>query len=491
MSLQYGPIARRGRRGQALALVTVSLTVIMGVVAFAVDLGLLYYYKTSAQAAADAAALAAATAASKDSLQCGTGITCNVPSDSACPGSAPDYLYYGCLYAAQNGYTTGGHSGRQDVKVRSGINSSPPTVSGMGNVRYWAAVTVSESHPALFSALLGIQQSTVRARATAVVTTVAGNTGTCIYALSPTGTGLRLSGSGTIDANSCSIAVNSTDTDDAIRMNGSGTIQAGVISALGGLDFNGSGRLQASTSILVNGTVHKTGSGTVTPAPAPGATAVQDPFASLSPPSFTNDHCDYSNTHITGSGTTTLNPGIYCGGISISGSGSVIFNSGAQYVINGGIDASGSGNLSFGSATYILNGGGFDASGSMSISGTGVTFYNTGGSSYRGIDLTGSGSLHLSAPLSGSLQGILFFQDRTISNLDGSRVSGSADLELNGSLYFPTTDLDYSGSFSGTPPFTVLVAKTLELSGSGSFKLKPDPTGVQTGLSKTIVTLVE
>jgi len=106
------------------------------------------------------------------------------------------------------------------------------------------------------------------------------------------------------------------------------------------------------------------------------------------------------------------------------------------------------------------------------MSGTGVTFYNTGGSdfAYKPIGISGGTSGTLSAPTSGPMEGILFFQDRSITSSQTNTVSGGSTLALEGALYFPTTPLNFSGGSTGTANYTVIVAQTLTFSGTSTVK---------------------
>jgi hypothetical protein len=71
--------------------------------------------------------------------------------------------------------------------------------------------------------------------------------------------------------------------------------------------------------------------------------------------------------------------------------------------------------------------------------------------------------VNLVAPTTGSLAGILFFQDRSIVGGAASNLSGGASATLQGALYFSTTALTYSGGASAA--YTVVVAKTVTFSG--------------------------
>ncbi len=161
-------IAKRGRRGQALLLVTFSLFAMCGLLGLAVDLGWSYFVKKSAQNAADAAALAAAYQA----LQVVGETQDFSSSDKVATASSPSQcnlslnLSIGCQYARQNGFTPGG---RQNVTLEAGINSRPNdcTTPPCVTADYWVTARTAEFIPQLFSAVLGNSTALSSARATA------------------------------------------------------------------------------------------------------------------------------------------------------------------------------------------------------------------------------------------------------------------------------------------------------------------------------------
>jgi hypothetical protein len=177
--------------------------------------------------------------------------------------------------------------------------------------------------------------------------------------------------------------------------------------------------------------------------------------------------CTQTNFSKTGSSNATLNPGVYCGGISISGSGTTTFNSG----------------------TYILNGGALSVSGSGMITGSNVMFFNTGqgGRTPAAINMSGSGQVTLSAPTAGAYQGMLFVQDRNITYGGTNSFTGSSTSTFTGTLYFPSTAVTYTGSSSGT--FTAIIAKTLTFTGTSN--IKNDPTGAYTGLGGRFSAIIQ
>jgi hypothetical protein len=103
------------------------------------------------------------------------------------------------------------------------------------------------------------------------------------------------------------------------------------------------------------------------------------------------------------------------------------------------------------------------------MTGTGVTFYNTTGSGgYAAIVLNGSATVNLSAPTSGTLAGILFFQDRSIpGSAAGSTITGNSSSTFDGAIYFATTALSFGGN-SSVSGYSIVVANQLTLSGNAS-----------------------
>jgi hypothetical protein len=170
-------------------------------------------------------------------------------------------------------------------------------------------------------------------------------------------------------------------------------------------------------------------------------------------------------------GSAVFNPGNYTfyGPVEISGNASVTLSPGTFY---GGISITGNNATTFQPGTYILAGGGLQYTGNSTLSGTGVTFYDTSGlGGYGPVNLTGNETASLSAPTSGALKGILFFQDRSISSGSAaSTVIGNSSSTIDGVVYFPTTALDYFGNSSGTG-YTFLIADQIKVIGNANMTI--------------------
>jgi hypothetical protein len=84
--------------------------------------------------------------------------------------------------------------------------------------------------------------------------------------------------------------------------------------------------------------------------------------------------------------------------------------------------------------------------------------------------------VNLSAPTSGSLNGILFFQDRTVNNPHTDSILGGSSTTLEGTLYFPNSTLKYAGNFAGADASTLLIANQVNFIGNSSLQVSPSGT---------------
>lgn len=253
---------------------------------------------------------------------------------------------------------------------------------------------------------------------------------TCVYALDKTASNaLSLTGTATVNASTCGIMVDSSSSS-ALSLTGTSSLTA--------------------KSIQIVGSYSKASNSTLSPTPQTGVAYQTDPLAFFTQP--TSSSCNYTNVNISGSVTKTLSPGTYCNGIVLASSANVTFQPG----------------------TYVLMGGGLNVSGSTTVKGSGVTFFNTAGLgyAYKPVIIGGTAVLSLTAPTSGSYQGLLFWQDRTIpAGQPVNSINGTAGLALQGVFYFPTTGLAYTGTSSNSNGSCVLlVADTITFTGTATLK---------------------
>lgn len=438
------------RSGQAIVMFTLAIPVMFMLVGFAVDTGWAYYRQQAAHAAAESAALAAVVAAG-GTYTCGSGsptVVCQ--SATACPSSissSSSNFYIACEYAQTNGFavTSGGN---QNVLVAANASSSAPAASGV-KTSYWVTVTVAEAVPQTFSAILGKPTTTVSAQSTAAAFP-SGTGGGCIYVLSPSGSGVTMSGTASISTG-CGVYVDSSSSA-AVLLSGSPSITA-----------------SGGASIDIVGNVTKSGSPTISPAPTIGVPVAPDPLASMNPPANWED---YSNCIVTGplvgsgSSSTTISPP----------------TTGGNCLVSSSIIMSGSASVSFASGFYVLEGG-INDSGSGSFTGTGVTFYLP----TSGITMSGTGDINMSAPTSGTWQGITIYQDR--SNSSSDTLSGGVNQNINGVIYMPKGSLTFSGGSGTSGTTTTMVVNTVTF--SGNTYIKNAATSSYGGGSTSGIALIE
>jgi Flp pilus assembly protein TadG len=408
---------RKSESGQIVVLTAILISLfLIGFAALVIDVGFLYSTRRNMQTVADAAAIAGANALN-------SGLTCN---SSGC-AAAQDV-------ATLNGYT----NGVSGVTVAVSTPAAKPSPS----TGTYVEVDVSQPVPTYFLRALSVNTVNVGAKAVAGFAPPL----TCMIALDPNNASktFTASGSANIKAN-CGIDVDSTSSD--------------------GLDVSGAAKIDVTPSTVgVVGSGYS-GGNAVTPPPQTGVSPVKDPYSFLVPPApcSSSGGCGAATCNALTStkqgfnpkSSQTIDPGVYCGGISISGSITVKLNPG----------------------TYILVGGNGDmVSGSAGMTGSGVTFYNTysgaNPGNYRGITFSGNSATNLSAPPVGAtvgIPGILFYQDPSIvatgNSSNGSSITGSSGTVLQGGMYFPTTMLTFSGGTSVTPENLTLVAYMLTFSG--------------------------
>jgi Flp pilus assembly protein TadG len=329
-----------------------------------------------------------------------------------------DMAVAGKADAARNGYTDGASS------VTVAINNPPSAGPNAANSAYVEAI-VSKPEPTYFLRVLGVSTISVSARAVAYE----GNGPNCIYVLNPSASGAFSANGNVTVASGCGLLVNSNSSS--------------------GLTAVGNVTITAPT-IGVVGNYTATGGASLTPTPKIGVITASDPLAYV--PAPTVGSCAHNNFKLTGTSGSVSSPyqlyaGTYCGGISVNGNAWLHFNAG----------------------TYVLAGGGMSISSNTTMTGAGVTFYNTTGSGgYGAITLGGSATVNLSAPTSGALAGILFFQDRSIpGSAAGSTITGNSSSTFDGAIYFATTALSFGGN-SSTSGYSIVVANQLTVSGNAS-----------------------
>lgn len=237
--------------------------------------------------------------------------------------------------------------------------------------------------------------------------------GACVRVLDPSASAaFEVGGSGDVDVN-CGLQINSSAGNAANR--------------------KGSSSITSTNTCITGGTNTTSG---WTPAPRTGCPAGPDPLMYLAEPSQPVATC----TPPASSGTMTANC-TYTGNITLRDN--VVFSAGTYYLKNA--------NLSLAS--------------NASISGTGVTIFMDADST---LDLSGNATVKLSSATSGTYAGILIFQSRSTPGTRTMKLSGSGEMQLDGTIYAPTVTLEMGGNSALATKTGSVIANKLKLGGSGS-----------------------
>jgi len=248
--------------GAVLMYTGFAIAVLFGVGGLAVDAGMWYATKRSAQSAADAAALAGALEVARGSNA--TTIEAKAKADAEGNG-----------YAASTGAT---------VTV-----NNPPTSGPSAGSAGAVEVIVEQPVPSFLSAVLRSEQVTVAARAVAGYRIAE----SCVYVMNPSeNAAMSIPGTADVDMD-CGAQVNSVSST-AIQQVGSSCMTASSLATSGG----------ATGSCL-------------DPQPDEDMPQTEDPFAYLTPPAAAAGPCDFTSVVVVSS-ATTLDPGNYCGGLRIT-----------------------------------------------------------------------------------------------------------------------------------------------------------------------------
>lgn len=396
----------QGARGSVMPLVALTLPVLMSLSGLGVDASSWLMAQRNLQTAADAAAMAGAWEAGR--------------------GFQDKVNYSAEKEAVNNGFVDG--QGSIAVEFSEGNGSS---VTG-DNVE----VVLRQDVPVFFLRLLGKESITVEAAATAAVTRVSDEF--CILSLDRSQDG-ALKTSGTVDLMmpDCGIAVNSAS-DRGMIVNGNVEITVQDVHLSGEYVITGNSAELTYEDLVV------------------GAPPILDPYEDLEVPAFAACTSASIKKPLKITSSTTLNPGVYCGGISASGNNTITLNPG----------------------TYIMAGGSFDVSGGGSLVGNGVTIIltNGGGSSgttsttYGQFNITGNRSISLTASTSGTYEGITVFQDRNApsNTAQGNFLTGGSTVVVDGLMYFPKQELNYGGSIATSTSgyCTRMIANTVVMHGT-------------------------
>jgi len=405
---------KRNEAGVIFIIVGLSIPLIFGAAAASVDFGQLLYIQTELQTAADAAALAATDAFEDEDEAKAIAVTyaeLNMPvADNGNVLNTSDVVL-----------------GSWDEDTSIFTAAGAPTNAVQVTLR--RATENDNAVPMYFARLIGFETRDVEVSAIAYVGQTDSNF--CILALSSDEPGaVTMNGTPSLSMPDCGLAVASSD-DGALVINGNGDLTASEICVAGG------------SAVGANATVN------------PGVTddcsnIPDDPLDELEAPTFDGETCDQTNFRVTGNGNTVeLDPGVYCGGITVAGSNNTIQLKTGEYIMNGG--------------GISVNGGTIE-----NFDPDGVMIYNTGDddNTEGEISLLGNSTINLEAMTTGTYAGVLFFVDRTIDSAADIKIAGTASTAFNGAIYAPSHNVQYNGTSSQASSCLRIIANTVTLSGT-------------------------
>jgi hypothetical protein len=322
------------------------------------------------------------------------------------------------------------------------VNIPPQSGPFTGKAGY-AEVIINYSQSRNFSTIFGGSDVLVAARAVAQGRWYSPNDG--ILILNPTAPGsLSNNGNGTMSVISAPTIIDSNSAQAAITV-GTGTCISSVFDITGVPGTSGSGTFK--------GTINS------------GQTPTPDPLAYLPEPDpSTMTIQSHNPTHASGPTTLTVSPGVYKGGIQVTGQASLVMQPGI----------------------YYMDGGGFSFSGLGSLTANGVMIVNAPKSNSDDISITGNGTINFSPPTTGTYAGISLWQVRSATNT--ITVNGNGGSTMSGTFYTAGGTLSVTGNGTNDVIGSQYISYNLTLGGNGSFSVNWDPNLV--GRTR-ILTLVE
>ena len=419
---------RRSQRGAIVVLVAACLCILLVCAAISLDGGGLLEQRRKAQATADAAAMAAA----EDLFR-------NFPTNKGVDvgGTAAARAL---SISSANGFDNNGTSSVVTVRSNPQLYLGGPnknTVVPKGYVE----VTVQRNQSRYFSSVIGAGTIPVSARAVAKGAWAPAFVGIHVLELHDP-SALRATGGGYGSVTGGAAVIVNSDSATAGVTTGGSTIHADDFSIVGGID--GAGFI---------GDVH-TG---MEPQPDPLRNIPQPTKASLPDQSSGPKH--YSN------GNRVISPGVYHGGITITGQANVTMLPGIYYMDGGGFSFSGQGNL-------LANG---------------VMIYNAPSGSSDTISLSGSngGSVTMTPPTSGTYKGMTLFQERTATQV--MNISGNGGFYVTGTFYTANSLMNVTGN-GDAHIGSQYISRYLDLNGTGNLLVDYNPDQV---VPRRVLNLVE
>ncbi len=454
---------RSDENGQVLVLTAFCMLALLGFLALAVDVGMLYREKRIVQTAADAGALAAAA-------QIGTYPDGSTPAQTA---------------ATQNGLTLGSGAGEATV-----VAIVLPGTSTTGYIQ----VVVTEHTPTFFMSVQGSKYSTIDVSAAAEASYGLSGSNECMLGLSQTGaavpyaSGVETDGSTSMIWNTTVMSDVATEGNSRINAPGCGVQACGPSTEVSGngetaagLYAWGSGSINAeSTSAPSYGTDNSGSTISATPV-IKGCSG--DPMASSMPSAPSPGSCidpSWMSNHAAGGQAETISQGTYCN-FNTENVSTLTMNPGLYIIKTTFSTNSGTKIVGNGVTIYLVQG---------VIANANNYTYVAGGATPYGV---GNGTtMNISAPSSGPYAGIAIWDGNSSSSSpDTFTFGGGASSTFSGAIYAPNTNL-LLGNGSGTSTLSSnVIANTIMIVGGSTITNNYVSSGSSGGAGSGGVNLAE
>jgi Flp pilus assembly protein TadG len=457
------------RGGFSAVLTALMLTILIGFIGLGVDVGAWQWLQRDMQEAADHAVFAAASSYARGNSAATatqTGLAVAITGLGASSGSA--------FVPVAPGSSCYSDSDPNNVIIC--VQNRPPNFTYTPNA--WG-VNISQARPMWFSRILYSVPGTISAQAVALPHTSAGVA--CGMAIDPNSdAGFQASGNGGATLNACDLIVFASG--------------APAMTATGGAGV-------AAQNIFVDGTESADSSSTISPTIGsslntqsindPSAQYFSDPYSHKRTPLPTN--CQFTDGNYHG-------PGVYCGSdLTISGSLTQQFTQGLYVLWGVGLTVTGGTPTS---DSTNCQSGGIDATAGVTIflmpqplpvgrpPGTGnglniqgcVAIDGPTASQTSNVNFFASGNLFLSR--GGQVTGIaIWFGGSTQPQTDGhgnvltDTIGGGGTVILNGAIYDPNRQLQFTGNSVTTGTCNQLDAWQINISGPATVALANNCSG--------------
>ena len=320
------------------------------------------------------------------------------------------------------------------------LESGYPAVTypaNSGNNKNQVRVVLAVQKSLSFSSMFLTTAPVITATAQAAGVEVSGDF--CVLSLQENSkTGIQATGNASISMD-CVMMTNSTATNAAAGQ-GSASVTATTIAAAGGIQQSNNWTVQSYQ---------------------PYSPQLDDPYASLDPSAADGDfdHCSANPPGLT---VNNGNDGLVVSGGDCYGSLSVQSNR----------------TLTLKDGTYVIDGGSVNIQGILNL--TNATLLLTNKSSATNatigtIDMNSSGQINATAPTSGKWAGMALYQDRravdnsptgNIQANSPNKINGNSTNKIKGVIYFPSQQITYNGTGTGSATCTQFVAKRIYWSGN-------------------------